>query len=213
MNENDTNMDLTIETEDLAARNEAIAEELRQKEARLYELKRAEEKKKNKILILILIIVLLLICACYIIYYQYKDRQRMKASMNNPTVVIDNSIADIPLDDKLTDSTNPLADRQVYFAGYDDFTVGPDNCIYLENLPENEDIFIAYEIYIGDELIHKTGLIPSGQYSEWIPADTMKPGEYDISIKNVPYYSYNGEDYSTLSFQPSNTVHMTIVDN
>lgn len=172
-----------------------------------------DEKKKNGLLILFLILLLIIICLGYICYYQFKDRKSMNNKINNQSVSLDNIVSDVPLDDKLTDTKTPLADRQVYFAGYDDFAVGPGNIIYLENMPENEDIFIAYEIYIGDELVHKTGLIPSGQYSEWEPASEVEPGEYDISIKNIPYYSYNGKDYFTLSFQPSNTVHMTVVDN
>ncbi len=137
----------------------------------------------------------------------------MNKKINNQSVSLDNISSEIPMDDKLTDTKTPLEDRQVYFAGYDDFTVGKGNIIYLENMPENEDILMAYEIYVDDKLIHKTGMIPSGKYSEWMPADEMEAGEYDISIKNIPYYSYNGEDYFTLSFQPSNTVHMTIVEN
>ncbi len=121
----------------------------------------------------------------------------------------------ISFDDNLTEvkvNDNPLADRQVYYAGFDDFTVKEGNIVYLENLKENGDIFMSYEIYVDDKLVHKTGLIPSGQYSEWIPADEITPGEYDISIKNIPYYSYNGTDFFVLAYQPVNTVKMTILN-
>ena len=61
---------------------------------------------------------------------------------------------------------NPLADRQIYFAGINDCIIDHDSMIYLENPAENEDIYIAYKIFDAetDALVYETDLIPSGEH-------------------------------------------------
>ncbi len=193
--------------------------EQREKEMALESAKIARENKRVTTLVIVIMSMLVLIICAAIVYMTLKKNGislfAQTAAPENNTIQISSYNADfVSVDGNLTDvrvSDDPLSNRQVYYAGFDDFTVGEGNVVYLENLRENEDIFMAYEIYVGDELIHKTGLIPSGQYSEWIPATDMNAGTYQISIKNVPYYSYNGTDYFVLAYQPINTVQMTII--
>ena len=152
----------------------------------------------------ILAIVYVRLKACGVIEKEAPDEIIQISAYNTDAISIDENLTNV--------NDNPLADRQVYYAGFDDFAVKKGNIVFLENLKENDDIFMSYEIYIGDKLVHKTGLIPSGQYSEWLPADEITPGEYDIAIKNIPYYSYNGTDFFVLAYQPVNTVKMTILN-
>ena len=174
---------------------------------------RVSESNKNKKLALLLLLLLLFICLVFLCIYLIKDNKKLR-QVNSSVGVSTIRDDDIAMDDNITDknSDNPLSDRNVFFAGFDNFTVGQDNVVYFENLKENDDIFMAYEVYLGDELIHKTGLIPSGTYSQWTPARDLKPGSYDISIKNVPYYSFDGVNYDKLSYQPVNNVSVTIVE-
>lgn len=176
--------------------------------------KKESGKKKNIKLILLLLLLLILICLLFFCIYLAKDNRRLLREGSQSLGVRTISDDDIAMDSNLTDtkSDNPLSDRNVYFAGFDNFTVGQDNVVYFENLKENGDIFMAYEVYLGDELVHKTGLIPSGEYSQWTPAGDLKPGSYDISIKNVPYYSFDGVNYEKLTYQPVNNVNVVIVE-
>lgn len=173
-----------------------------------------EEKKNAKRLALLLLLLLIIICLVFLCIYLVKDNRRLLKEGDQSLGVRTISDDDIAMDSNLTDtkSDNPLSDRNVYFAGFDNFTVGQDNVVYFENLKENDDIFMAYEVYLGDELIHKTGLIPSGEYSQWTPAEDLKPGSYSISIKNVPYYSFDGVNYEKLTYQPVNNVNVVIVE-
>ena len=195
----------------------------REERERAYAIESAKIEKENKRTIVIVIVIVSILVALLSALIAYKilsnngiypfgigapkaeDTTIQVSSYNADFVSVDDSLTEIRMSD------DPLSNRQVYYAGFDDFTVGEGNIVYLENLRENDDIFMAYEIYIGDELIHKTGLIPSGQYSEWIPASDVDAGTYQISIKNVPYYSYNGTDYFVLAYQPVNTVQMTVI--
>ena len=45
------------------------------------------------------------------------------------------------------ETASPISSRNVYFAGIDNSTCNGDTIVYLENLPENEDFLIRYEIY------------------------------------------------------------------
>ncbi len=104
-----------------------------------------------------------------------------------------------------------LSDRQVYFAGIDDVTISRQSVIYLENLPENDDILMQYEIVNKDtgETLETTGLIPAGERIAWIPGEMLADGSYTLVFKEKPFYEYQG-GYFALT-QGNNEVSITIV--
>ncbi len=88
-----------------------------------------------------------------------------------------------------------LADRQVYFAGIEDATINRQTVIYLENMKENDDILMQYEITDKDtgEVLETTGLIPSGEHVDWIPGEKLADGSYTLVFHEKPFYEYKGE--------------------
>ncbi len=129
---------------------------------------------------------------------------------------VDVSPYNIGIDNNLTaereSTASILSDRQVYYAGLEDCTVGPDSIVYLENLKENNDIYMAYRISVDGVVIHETGLIPAGEFSKWTPSDVLNPGQYELSIRNIPYYDTGNENYEQLAYQPVNIINMTVIE-
>ncbi len=115
----------------------------------------------------------------------------------------------------VVDDNSPLANRYVYYAGLEDSVIKKDTAVYLENLKKNEDIFMAYEVYDDKgNLVFETNLIPSGEFIRWIPGENFESGEYEFSIKHIPYYGFTDEkgniDYVALAYQPINVVKLII---
>lgn len=105
-----------------------------------------------------------------------------------------------------------LSDRYIYFAGYEDCSVVAGERMALVNLPENEDIYIAYTVYLSDtgEEVFKTDLIEPGNSVEWTVSENLEPGEYRISLYQAPYILDNRGDFMEL-ISASN--EMTIIVN
>ena len=105
-----------------------------------------------------------------------------------------------------------LSERYIYFAGYEDCSVGAGERMVLVNLPENEDIYIAYTVYLSDtgEEVFKTDLIAPGNSVEWTVSENLEPGEYRISLYQAPYILDNHGDFMEL-ISASN--EMTIIVN
>lgn len=103
-----------------------------------------------------------------------------------------------------------LADRQVYFAGIEDAVISEDTVIYLENLKENGDILIQYEVIDKEngESLETTGLIPSGEHVAWVPGEALEKGTHTLILHESPFYPYEGE-YFALT-QGNNEVTFTI---
>ena len=103
-----------------------------------------------------------------------------------------------------------LTDRQVYFAGLEDAVIAKDTEIFLENMEENGDILLQYEICdkATGEVLETTGLIPAGEHVAWTPGETMESGTYTLSFHEKPFYPYEGE-YVALT-QGNNEVKITI---
>lgn len=99
--------------------------------------------------------------------------------------------------EKVAEVNNPLSSRQIFFAGFDDIYASEESVVCLENLPENDDFFIRYEILMkrGDKekLVFETDLIPSGEHIEWIPSESLEPGDYDLTFVQTPYVEINGK--------------------
>ena len=105
-----------------------------------------------------------------------------------------------------------LSDRYIYFAGYEDCSVGAGERMALVNLPENEDIHIAYTVYLSDtgEEVFKTDLIAPGNSVEWTVSENLEPGEYRLSLYQAPYILDNHGDFMELI---SSSNEMTIIVN
>ncbi len=87
-----------------------------------------------------------------------------------------------------------LTARNVFFAGIEDSVFYGEGRIALDNLAENEDFLMRYEVYDtgSDELIFETGLIPSGERVYFDPYSVLKPGIYRLRFTAVPYMEQNG---------------------
>lgn len=105
-----------------------------------------------------------------------------------------------------------LSGRYICFAGYEDCSIGEGEQMVLVNLPENEDIYIAYTVYLLDtgEEVFETGLIAPGNSVGWTVSGDLEPGEYRLSLYQVPYILDNHGDFMEL-ISASN--EMTIVVN
>ena len=93
-----------------------------------------------------------------------------------------------------------LSERFICFAGYEDCSVGEGERMVLVNLPENEDIYIAYTVYLADtgEAVFETDLIASGNSVEWTVGEDLEPGEHRLSLYQVPYIRDNHGNFVEL---------------
>ena len=140
------------------------------------------DKEKQKRIILLAVIFLL---AALLIVLIVVIRNITMKSGTPGNLVVETGALD-PADQ---DPYESLFDRQVYFAGMEDQMIKSDTVVELSNLPENEDIFMSYEILDADtgESLHHTDLIPSGTYVPWVPGETLPPGTYHLIFHQMPY--------------------------
>ena len=114
------------------------------------------------------------------------------------------------------ETVTPVSARNVYFAGIDNSTCNGDTIVYLENLPENEDFLMKYEIYTLTEdgqrkdMVYETDLIPSGKHVNWKPAEDLGVGIHQVAFVEQPFMR-SGEDYIPLT-AGENQVVLTIVE-
>ncbi len=166
------------------------------------------------------IIVLSVLCFLSIVVFTFiflvngRSKALAKASINGGTSgkYIDPNTGTVK---DITDNDSPLVNRYVYYAGLEDSVIKKDTAVYLENLKKNEDIFMAYEVYDDKgNLVFETNLIPSGEFVRWVPGENFESGEYEFSIKHIPYYGFADEkgnvDYVALAYQPVNVVKLII---
>ena len=141
---------------------------------------------------------------------------------NEPQAVVTtpNSGSIMLIDDRLVDKNeavqaqnNPLADRNVYFAGYVDATLSKTSTVALENLPENEEFYLKYTVTNIDtnEVVFETNLIPSGQCVMWTPGETLEVGTYNLQLLASPYYEKEDGSFLPLT-AGSNVVQYTITE-
>ncbi len=114
------------------------------------------------------------------------------------------------------ETAGSISSRNVYFAGIDNSTCNGGTIVYLENLPENEDFLMRYEIYTLTEdgqrkdMIHETDLIPSGKHVNWKPAEDLGVGIHHVAFVGQPFMK-SGKDYIPLT-AGENQVLLTIVE-
>ncbi len=163
-----------------------------------------DEQKRKEILVVVITLVLIAAFFTWIIWYAKTHRKPQ----------IDNSVSNLVVDTRATDEErkkeNPLADRQVFFAGIDDSVISKTDTIALENLPDNEDFVMKYVITDLDnnEQIYETELIPSGQRIYWTPGETLPAGTYNIAFTEMPFYQ-SGDTYIPLTVG-RNTIKLVI---
>ena len=94
-----------------------------------------------------------------------------------------------------SDVQEEVTSRNVFFAGIEDSVLYGEGRIALDNLPENEDFLMRYEVYDteSDERVFETGLIPSGERVYFDPYSVLEPGIYHLMFQAVPYLERNGE--------------------
>lgn len=170
--------------------------------------------KKNNvatILICFAIVLLGIVVAVLGLLIINKPKSRGYEGIAQAGIAIDNNATTKKVDNPVI---NPLANRQVYFAGISDCIIGKENVIYLENPTENEDIYISYRISDSktDEIIFETNLIPSGERVIWNPSECLTPGDYTLNFTQIPYWRADEKsEWQTLT-NGNNAVNITLVE-
>lgn len=172
-------------------------------------------KKKKKKVNVVPIVIGSLIIALGVGFAGYKLMNTPKTPAETPKSAYENFVIDTNATDEAKQAPNTLASRNVYFAGIDNSVCDSNTIVYLENLPDNEDFMMKYQIYIIDEdgvkgsLIYETDLIPSGQHVDWKPSETLEPGEYTLAFDELPFMQ-SGNDWIPLT-AGENQVILTIL--
>lgn len=172
------------------------------------------QTESNKAGLVVGILALVAILAAVGIFMFMRGRTNSELAQNNGINVVSN----ISVDTRATSETNQviedsLGNRQVFFAGIEDLDISMTTSVLLENLPENEDILMKYEIYNSEteDLIFETDLIPSGEHVEWVPGRNLDKGEYQITMVETPYYPNGDDTYMPLTVG-SNVLSLVLHD-
>jgi len=107
-----------------------------------------------------------------------------------------------------------LKDRQVYFSGIEDSSVNENTVVYLENAPENEDIYMVYKIIDKEtgDIYEVTDLIPAGEHVEWEPSLILPKGEHTLIFNETPYFKWDESETGYVQLtQANNEVVFTVL--
>lgn len=109
------------------------------------------------------------------------------------------------------EDSNPLANRSVSFVGMDDCTIKTGDSIKLENLPENQDFYLKFQITDTEtgKDVYSTDLIPSGQSVMWVPSENLDKGVHHLAFLQLPYWKNPSGEYIPLT-AGNNEVALTI---
>ena len=166
------------------------------------------EKKNNKTVIAVVIVATIIILGLLgAILYMYTHKPETKSVPQGNMVLDTRSTTDE------AKRENPLASRSVFFAGIEDAAITKTGQIALDNLPENEDFLLKYEITDTEtgELVFETNLIPAGERVLWTPGETMEPGTYKLSFLEKPFYKDEDGNFTPLT-SGNNVVTIKIVE-
>lgn len=170
--------------------------------------KKENRKKWRKVLpaVLTAVVILTVIAA----FFLGRTQRGGEAESSPGGMVVDTRAAQ---DGGGESAENPLAGRNVYFSGIEDAAIGRETVVRLDNREENLDFLLRYEIYDAGtgKLVFETDLIPSGQHIDWVPGETLEPGEYTLDFLQIPYYPDPSGEYVGLT-QGSNQVTLAILD-
>ena len=142
-------------------------------------------KGNSKFIIVIIVLVAIVFGLSIGIYYLYSK----KFGGANSSIKYQQMIVDTR-SEKNQDTDNPLKDRTVSFVGLNDAILQEGGVIVLENLPENKDFYMKYEVTDNNsnKVVFETDLIESGNHIDWVPSETMKKGEYHLSFLQIPFW-------------------------
>lgn len=135
-----------------------------------------KDKRKERTIIAILLLLLLLLVTGGLGYIRHlKDRQPVVPG----TVTIQNS-------DENKDKNNPLKGLYVTYSGITDNVIVEQSTVELENLKENGDIVMKFEVYEKDKLIYETDYIKSNTHVNWEAGKDLSKGEHTLRIVQIP---------------------------
>ncbi|MCR4655160.1 MAG: hypothetical protein K5770_02880 [Lachnospiraceae bacterium] len=176
-----------------------------EKKGRAYEYGRDLNKTTHRLVIIIIILLLALIFAALCMIF---GRKPVTVTENRGSIVLD----DQATDEKRVNAMDELSDRYVVFAGMSGETIDRKSTVILENVGENERIYMKFIITdkLSGEVYKETDLIPAGQHMEWIPGEKLEKGEYELYFCQKPYYLIGEDDYMELTVG-NNLVKYTIV--
>lgn len=160
--------------------------------------------KEDKILAIVSIsIAVALIVGCVFIIRIGMNRKAEKEANAMKQPLIDTRLDEQP--------ENPLAGRNVSFAGINDCVLETGKAIILENLPQNDDFLLKYKVTNIDtgKVLFETEMIPSGKKIAWIPSDSLEQGVHHISFLQTPFYMDDSGTYIPLT-AGNNEVTITI---
>ncbi len=136
-------------------------------------------------------------------------------TVQQPTEATSNKVQNLVIDTSagaISEASEALADRRVYFAGIQDGAISKSSPILLKNPEANEDIVLQYTIVEegSDETIFQTDLIESNKAVEWIPGDYLAAGDHTLVFMEQPYYQ-TADGWLPLT-AGNNSVTITIVE-
>ena len=163
-------------------------------------------KNKKQVVIIVMIGILLLTIK------QFKKEEMMPnktIELSNVTTQTENTNSTVFLMDErsidkkeaMSTMQNPLAGRNVFFAGYADAMLSKTSTVALENLPENEDFLLKYIItdIQNNRIVFETNLIPSGKCVVWTPGESLEVGTYELQFLAIPYYHDENDNFQQLT--------------
>ena len=143
----------------------------------------------------LVVVLLLLIFGGFLVKSGKAGLSEGQVEMNRTEVSAEDLSLDANLLSQDTAQDRSLSARNVYFAGIEDSVFYGVGKIALDNLKENGDFLMRYEVYDKDSdmKLFETGLIPSGQRVFFDPYSVLKPGTYHLMFVAIPYMEQNGE--------------------
>ena len=139
-----------------------------------------EKKKRDRIRRILLIIIAILILLLGFLVFAPKPAE-------------DGGNVTLTTGEDIENEDNPLEDLYVTYAGITDATISEDTVVQLENLEENGDIVMMFEIYENGKLIHSTDYVESGKYLSWNAGKELSVGDHNLQLVQIPKIMVNDE--------------------
>ena len=148
-----------------------------------------KKDKKNYLLYAIILILLLLLAFCFWSMSKKDNKVTSDQLGTRGNITMTTGEDDV-------EEEGGLENRRVFFAGLTDSELSKGDVIRLRNLKANNDFVMKYEIYNTEtnKLIYETDFIESDKYLQWDPYEQLEPGEYTVSIKEIPYAIVDGNE-------------------
>lgn len=132
-----------------------------------------DKKKKDRVRkLLIAIIAILLLLIGFLVFA--------------PKPAKDGGNVTLTTGEDIENEDNPLKDLYVTYAGITDATITDETVVQLENLKENGDIVMMFEVYENGKLIHSTDYVESGKFLSWNAGKELSKGEHKLQLVQIP---------------------------